>query len=363
MKFITQLNNAWLSHFSEENPFPRWMGFPRQQLISTQEEFLDECWRYFAVNDIYTSVYPESAKTELDDAPALIVDKLYWDVDAPTTPQKEIVEGGLMKAHYQMQLFCDVLHEVCGMFPRVYFSGRKGFAIYADIQPMVITYDAFRFAARRLTQNLLAAAGLIRLTNYNNCGWELFDPSVIGCVGQISRMPYTIHILSGLTCVPIDPVLSLDECLQLAKQTKPEPIEINQFPMIINQHLEDIIIEEYPEWLAKQAEYHKTPQSLDKDLKLLLELAPHLKDGWSRTIHAMITPRAVMLGWSRDKIHGYCKQFVEASGQPYNFDRRREVDYQITYRKQGAIPWGWDKFFHTFPDLHGVFTRAGAQLK
>lgn len=280
------------------------------------------------------------------------MNKLYIDID---------YQGMLPQAYDYKQAIVKAVETYYGSV-RQYFSGMKGFALYLDFKPQIITN--YYFVSRALIHRLLLLAGLITETDFSKLQWKVADPSVLHW-SRISKIPYTVHRNSKLFCLPVTTEQSLAEILYAAN----EPL-LNSLPELTITPLDDSFntliteLEELcPQWLQEQLPDDKelllTANNLNswgEDLDLLLLLAAYVTDGRHRLVYSMIVPRMVILGYDDIAIRQYCQTFILATGQEWTTTWFNYVEGQIHNKRTHYVrPWSWNALFDHYPDLQNIF--------
>ena len=299
-----------------------------------------------------------------------LINKLYFDLDCDIKKGQTFDKSKLREVWQNTQILAKTIKAVFGASPRVYFSGRKGFGIYIDYkEPYLISKDSFHFISKRFIQKIMIASCLCKdvpIEKFDEFDYGFIDTSVLGHFSRVSRLPYTKHTKSELLCYPVDIDRGIDKILSEARSHAPEKIEHPKFGVDFNLFLKKIETEEFPIYqkMVSEKYKHTSSDNLDEDLDLILSLAPHIKDGRRRIIHALIIPRLVTLGKSPESIRQYCKLFIELTGDPFDYEMEQYVKYQTDYRRgRGSIPWSWGAFFQKFPDLMKAFKYAERQNK
>lgn len=350
------IEKVWLDHTYDG--FPRIVGWPNQYLSYDKESFLRDVWRYLGWTDCLTGVYPSAnKKTEKIDGKTknvIYANKLYLDVD---------VEDNLTAALFYTKRLAEVLTINYDANPRIYFSGKKGFAIYVDF-PAVRLIN-YRVTVRSFARRLLQEAGFVEKEKFVERKIRWLDWSVLDNGNRMSRIPFTIHPKSKLLCTPIRPN---DDLIDVAKRANgidpyvpPRSFanrSIGRLLLEIDSTVSDIVAP-----TATKGEFFYSG-SLDEELKRWLAMAKFVVDGRHRIIFAMIVPRLVANGYSDSDAREYCLEFLANTGVDVKKDDDwlRFIDYQIGYRRENNYVWSYYTFFNHYPDLYPMLKRAEDML-
>lgn len=184
--------------------------FPREGLVVdtkhpyrityyTPKEYLDYFKRYNGKRNIYSSVYSYknwSANLKQrryePEINSVILDKIYIDLDY-SVEKKQTLET----AYEDIIKLVKTLNGISDLFPRVYFSGNKGFAVYIDFKPVQLSNpkDCIITIVKAFEEKLAL---------------QTVDWGVVGDLRRVSRAPHSKHLSSGLYCSPI----TLEEIVQ-----------------------------------------------------------------------------------------------------------------------------------------------------
>lgn len=147
---------------------------------------------------------------DFNDKASISLATIYLDFDSELDPGKAIEEAA--RAYDGM--------ENSGIIPRVYFSGKKGVALYIDCQEPAIPYDEV------LKKSVLVSV----VKAIQREGFNTLDAEASGDLKRISKLPNTLHPGSGLYCIPLqreDLTMGLAHIKSLAKEPRDMPIEIH----------------------------------------------------------------------------------------------------------------------------------------
>jgi DNA primase catalytic subunit len=160
-----------------------------RQFVSDTEDFLrfvESCKQNRSA--CYLSVQPYKERNTVQE-----IEKLFFDFDSP---------GNLEQAWQDAKKLADCLEQYYGAESLVVFSGSKGYHLYTWLVDAVEVESplAGKTFCRILQRKVTAGLKLSTL-----------DPTVVGDIKRLSRVPYTIHEKSGRLCVPVavnrEPVL------------------------------------------------------------------------------------------------------------------------------------------------------------
>ncbi|MGC9780926.1 MAG: hypothetical protein HZR80_16910 [Candidatus Heimdallarchaeota archaeon] len=184
--------------------------FPREGLVVdsknpyrityyTPKEYWDYFKKYNGKRNIYCSVYSYNKwKANLKqrryepEISSVILDKIYIDLDYSAEKQQT-----LETAYADMIKLTKALNGIIDLFPRIYFSGNKGFAVYIDFKTVNLTHpkDSLISIVKAFEEKLAL---------------QTLDWGIVGDLRRVSRAPYSKHLKSGLYCTPI----TLEEIIQ-----------------------------------------------------------------------------------------------------------------------------------------------------
>ena len=261
-------------------------------------------------------------------------DKIYIDIDSETN---------LKKAHSEMQLINNYLKNYFLCFPRTYFSGNKGFAIYIDFPEIEINYDKIRWFTESLRNTLKLKYIDIKVTKDNK---------------RISRLPYTINYsavkLGKKTkmVVPVKPTWSLHKILDEAKH-----VTFDQEVVIDKSKLIASVIKNVkpPKYTYKHKGKHSSIDHLTtfnlSSIVELLENAYKLTNGRKRMLYYHIVPTLVRENLNDDMIHAVCNKFITKSGKNYS-EYKLFVDTHIRRnREHNFVPKSSEDVLWENPDI------------
>jgi hypothetical protein len=162
-----------------------------------------------------------------DDKDTISMATIYLDFDCELTPALAIEEAA--RAYDWM--------EGSGIIPRVYFSGKKGVALYIDCQEPAILQDATlkKAVLNQLVQGIISN------------GFKTLDGAASGTLKRISKFPNTLHPGSGLYCIPLtreDLDNGLEHIKRLSKKPREMDIEIhdnNSFHKVMEELSQKIL--------------------------------------------------------------------------------------------------------------------------
>ena len=184
--------------------------FPREGLVVdsknayrisyySPKEYLDYFKKYNGIRNIYCSVYSYNKwKANLSQRRyepiigSVILDKIYIDLDYSIEKEQT-----LETAYEDMIKLVKKLDGITDLFPRVFFSGNKGFAVYLDFKPVNLTHPK---------ESIITIVKAFE----EKLALQTIDWGVVGDLRRVSRAPYSKHLTSDLYCTPI----TLEEILQ-----------------------------------------------------------------------------------------------------------------------------------------------------
>jgi len=298
--------DVWKYHlrpWSGLTVFPRAVAFPsRTYLLSWSMYFkVAEVW---VDRGLFVGVYSEPQ------VESKMFDTIFLDIDS---------YDGLRSSYSVMRKVVSALENE-GIEPRVYFSGRKGFHVWIDFPPAHV-YN-FKLACRRLVRFLL--------------GKELYgalDSVILGIVRQVSRVPFTRHVESGLYCIPVDPEWVLKEILTFASKPNELPKEVLRYKVSreVKKMLEEdryfyftVTYDSAPRCTFPREEPSKEPPCITMYMDMLEKTGelPH----WARLQLAIYLLRR---GWTYDDI-------VNVFRKARDFNRRK-TEYQVRYADKKGL--------------------------
>ncbi len=321
MKFEA-IEKAWLTHAYDG--FPRKVGTPTQKIIHTQEDFLMYVWSMVGRTNIYTALFSELTKETEN------YFRLYFDID---------FEDNLTKAYDDMRITVKWFEKELNITPTVYFTGKKGFAIYVYFKPM--KFREYQYTCRAIADSI---------------GVNSFDFTVVGNTPQISRLPFTRHMGSNRYCLPIDTNWSFDKILKYSFRWP------NKLDIVVNIDMASGItdwIKKYEERGIAKKEKHMERVGDGKDygwdLNAIMKLAPKLVGGRRTLMYRVIIPKMWQDGLSYHDILEYTKQFIDRSGSNLT-NIERLVTRHLSYTQQGkSLLWSQQAYFQAEPWAWSVF--------
>lgn len=203
------LFDSWRSHL--KGNLNRSYGDPIQKGRAPRSEHELFGWIFFSQlleSPSYVSVRPFLG--DFNDKATISLATIYLDFDSEQDPGLAIAEAARA---YDWMLGS-------GITPRVYFSGKKGVALYIDCQePDIPQDDGIKKAVlAKVVQGML------------NGGFTTLDFKASGDLKRISKLPNTLHPGSGLYCIPLkrgDLTKGLDHIRRLAKEPRDMAIEVH----------------------------------------------------------------------------------------------------------------------------------------
>jgi len=172
--------------------FPREFGkktkrsFIRNEYATSPETLARMC-EFFDYEDCFVSVYSfeKFEYGEPWDRNTAIIDRIYIDLDCEENlrlPLKEALK------------IIDWYSRVFGVYPLVYFTGSKGFAVYLDFKPV-----KFRSSVEAKNTLRLFATLLVEQLEL-----KTLDIQVTVDIARLSRIPLTLNTKSNLYCIPLN---------------------------------------------------------------------------------------------------------------------------------------------------------------
>jgi len=330
----------WVNHvLMDEFPFPRDVAMPYRVKARTRKEYLRILNENLTRRNLYVAIFSDwQIGTNT-------FNKVFLDLDD---------EGNLERAYKDVIKLAKHIKEKYGETPRVYFSGRKGFHVYLDFEPA--TFKHYQQAVREYVYELIMKINLRTL-----------DTQVIGDVRRVSRIPYTVNIISQRLCIPIDVNWTLSEILwqsrscdlkvSVERRVIPELAkELKELDKGCNQFIRSPVAREV---LTKELNTDKYVE----ELNLLMEVAKHgLSDFRHRLIHFAIVPRLVLLGKTDEEILNFCREFILLSS-PVGRKRldvyERYILRSIKRTREGKwMPWDLETLIYYFPGIEKQFERV-----
>jgi len=173
--------NEWFGTIGRE------LGCPYREFVHSIPEFLDfiGCCELEGL-PCYVAVQPY-----IDRDVVYGLEKVFFDFDSKADPPD------LDRAWAEASDFADKLRFFYKVEPLFVFSGRKGYHVYVwlwssvsfDPQQEGLAKEVYRTIQEKLLEGLK---------------YSTLDAQVIGNIKGLSRLPYTTHEGSGLTCQPVD---------------------------------------------------------------------------------------------------------------------------------------------------------------
>ncbi len=171
--------------------FPREFGkktkrsFIRNEYATSPETLARMC-EFFDYEDCFVSVYSfeKFEYGEPWDRSTAIIDRIYIDLDCEENlrlPLKEALK------------IIDWYSRVFGVYPLVYFTGSKGFAVYLDFKPV-----KFRSSVEAKNALRLIATLLVEQLELKTLDIQVMD------IARLSRIPLTLNTKSNLYCIPLN---------------------------------------------------------------------------------------------------------------------------------------------------------------
>lgn len=323
MKFDA-IEKAWLDHAYDG--FPRKVGTPTQRLIHSQEDYLQYVWAMSGRVNLYTSLFSEITKeTER-------YYRMYFDIDNEDLPT----------AHYDMKNIRRWFISETGTCPTIYFSGKKGFAIYFYFKPR--KFEEYQYTCRAIVDGIRESIDVTSI-----------DETVVGDTSRISRIPFTRHMESRSHCVPLNYFpYTFEQILSRSKSYEGEP----EIIIDIADGIDDWLKEYEEKGKAKKEailEQIGEGKEFGWNLPRIMQLAPKLIGGRRCLIYRVIIPKMWNEGQSYHEILKFVKTFIRASGSTIpNIERL--VQRHLEYTKHGkSVLWSQDAFFKNEPWAWRIF--------
>lgn len=332
-----KLEDVWIEHLGCDTiRFPRDVASPRRKKVGNVDKMIEYVMKRLKKKNLFVSVYSDPS------CQMWKFDKIYLDFDSPD------IETALK----DVRKVCRYLNDM-DVFPRTYFTGGKGFALYVDFDPMTLYPDDFRLLVHSLTEKL---------------SLNTLDLAVVGDKRRVSRLPFTINfgnVKRGKPvhfCAPIDPDWSIHRIIFESKRPKIESLNISKtprntvlglFPPDIRTHKPPV----YAVYGTKPNGKGLTPRDQEmasQTVAWLMTAAPGLKDGRKRVISFLLVPSLITLGYDTRKIRDFCMRFLRESGIPpmHLSDYRSHIESSIRRNATlGFRPLCAESFFILNPDL------------
>jgi len=282
-----------------------------------------------ARTDLYTALFSETTKESEQ------YYRMYFDIDN---------ENSLEDAYIDMRNLYSWFKTELNVKPTVYFSGKKGFAVYFYFKPR--KFEEYQYTCRAIVDTIREILVMPSL-----------DETVIGDTARISRIPFTKHMGSGAFCIPVFPEIkswTLDGCINASRNFGWIPdIQID-----VATGIEDWLKEHEEKGKAKKEELMAelgNGKDFGWNLDRLLNLAPKLIGGRRCLIYRVIIPKMWSEGDSYHEILTFVKSFVKASGSSVN-GLERLVQRHLRYTQEGkSMLWSQEAFFAKEPWAWRVF--------
>ena len=314
------LEEVFLTHTGFLN-FPREFGKPDRIPIYDKDEYLDAIQKYNGVRPCYVSVYHY---LDIKDYSSAIIDKIFIDLEVDPYPKDVKIDLGLIwKALLDTKKLVKTLN-YSDIFPRVYFSGRKGFSVYIDFPSVELDYPC-----KTLKKFVFRLKGVLNLKHV--------DTVVIGELGRLSRVPNTLHIKSGYFCIPlgikeffefqnVNEILNLAAGPRFCELVKRPSNKVKKWLLKLD---EEIDREEKKEAIRRLLRRKKGPKTYSKGIRPIVKkimdygLKSGLSGGTGHQLRLVIATELINNGWSDDQIWDYFSQLPDRNEQ-YTRDK---LDY------------------------------------
>jgi len=330
-----RVRNAWLDHvLIDKFPFPRDVGIspsePWRVKAKTRREYLRLLRENVTERDLYTSVFSDWQIKRKS------FNKIYLDFDS----------DDLKLAYYDLIKLAKYIGEEYGEYPRVYFTGGRGFHVYLDFDP--IRFKHYPEASREYVYHLMSELGL-----------KTLDTHGVGDLRRVSRLPYSIHHGTYRLCIPIEVDWALEEILwqskncEFKKEIRAQPLPgLDEDLKEIDRGCEDFISSEVTFNILSGKNHDK----YIRDLELLLKLAESgLDDFRHRLLHFAIIPRLIVLGKTDEEIISFGKEFIMRSSPIDRKDwshYKKSIENSIKRTREGGWkPWSWEALLTYYPGL------------
>ncbi len=358
------LEILWLKHAYDG--FPREVTTPwsRRVRCLNADNYTYLLWKGYGETDLFTSIYPTSF-VNLD--AQMTLNKIFFDIDDEDNPAI---------AYESMQKIVTYFRSRYGYAPRVNFSGKKGYHVYIDFDPIKMRIEYFKPVVRAFIDQVMKGSGA-----------KIVDNSAIADqagVTRVSRIPYSIHPKSGNSCIPIDPGWSMMNIKDHSKLGEGLDVIITKCAEIGDDLLElayDVDDNQLPQDSpGLQAPTTEVLRSIGEKVFEILEIAPQYYDGRHRMIWAMLVPRLTILKSNGNyqtlrgdelqnvnmSIKEGVREFVELTpainpdGTPRDpMEKYLHYTEDVLERlhKQFWSPWNFETFWCEYPDLAKYFRR------
>ena len=325
------LEQGWLNHVSSDViPFPRDVGIPVvepwRHKAHTRKEYVDMVSHHLNFSDLYVSLFSDWQIRHR------AFNKVFLDFDAKA----------LSASFKDAQKTVEYIEKHYGNYPRVYFSGRKGFHVIFDFEPTV--FGNYPETIREFVYNIMTELKL-----------KTLDKHSVGDLRRVTRIPYTINQKANRLCIPISLDWDLKEILWESKNCEfRSEIKIQGLHGLSVELKEiDGSIETRNSSSISEVNFAANRKEYIDDLKLLLKVAENgLDDFRTRTIIFMIIPRMVALGKTDQEIRSFSKEFVLRSSPESRKDLHDYLNITTTRSREGThLPWSWEAFLTHFPEF------------
>jgi hypothetical protein len=202
--------------------YPREFGHKTKRSFLRNEyapnaKVLTRMCEFFNYRDCYVSVYSFTAPVtpgEMWDRNSAIVDRLYLDLDYEGNLTIPLKEARKIVSWYLKQF---------GVYPLIYFTGCRGFAIYFDFKPLKFK------DATTAKEHLRAIASLIvDILKLRTVDFQVIE------IARISRIPLTINTKTGYYCIPLNPkkldILTAQDIIHMSKMKIYHVPEVEEAP-------------------------------------------------------------------------------------------------------------------------------------
>lgn len=353
----------WLKHAYDG--FPREVSTPWSMRVRVLNEhnYKYLLWKGYGETDLFTSIYPTSF-VNLD--AIMTLNKIFFDIDDEHNPAV---------AYESMQKITSYFRSKYDYTPRVNFSGKKGYHLYIDFEPVHFRIEYFKPVVRAFIDQVMRESGA-----------KIVDNSAIADqagVTRVSRLPYSIHPKSGNVCIPINPDWSMEEIQKRSVEGEGLDVVITKCLKVGDDLLELALNQNAPtvspetRLMAPDEQLLKT---IGEKVFEILEIAPQYYDGRHRMVWAMLIPRLTILksngqyqnlqGEELQRINMQVKDgvraFIELTPEVNpNGTQRDPMEKYMQYadlvldrlHKQFWSPWHFETFWLEYPDLAKFFKR------
>lgn len=236
------------------------------------------------------------------------ISELFFEFDSKEEPPD------LMEVWIEAKGFAGSLETHYGVKPLIVFSGRRGFHIHLFLQHHIgwgLSQDHLTQLYRELSRMILRGVGL-----------KTLDPSPVGDVKRLARLPYTVHEGSGLLCVPVDaglhPVLLMPGWSHCYRGHGID----EELVRLAVRHIDEKILN----WALKPRRLVR--HGMDKSLRGLRPCVRDFLEGGD--IHAV--PRLMLVAAVAEMhSHGYSgEEIIQAFSKLRGYDER-ETRYQVNH--------------------------------